>query len=198
MNDKGSIFCKLEKKYRPSKIEDIIGNKFAISKIKKWLDNYEINKVKQMNNPKKRKKLIIKKDSGENIDLESDTEPSNIGEKDEIPVEESVEIQSEEPTEKKITIPHQNDELFSCLLVMGHHGSGKSSAVNAILNSLKYNVKKINLNKISSSKKLAKLSMNKKNDNFIDDYVNKLIKGDHIYNSLLSNTKKKKIFFLFW
>ena len=195
MDNQTSIFCKLEKKYRPRKIEDIIGNKFAINKIKKWLENYETNKIKQMNNPKKRKKIIIKKEDEDELENDSETENENefIPEEDFVETEEELNKKTlDNPLVAKKKTEKIDDELYSCLLVMGNHGSGKSSSVSAILNSLKYDVKKINLNKISSSKKLNKISNNKKNDNFIDEYVTKLIKGDHIYDKLLYNTDKKK------
>jgi hypothetical protein len=49
MDNQTSIFCKLEKKYRPRKIEDIIGNKINPKIIAKYLKNGEIYSIPEFN-----------------------------------------------------------------------------------------------------------------------------------------------------
>ena len=89
----------------------------------------------------------------------------------------------------------KKNNVFSCMLVSGNHGSGKSSSVTAILNVLDYEIRRINLNKIATSKRLSKPSQNKKKnkvDNSLDEYIEKLLKGEHVYDKLIFTNKKNK------
>ena len=145
-------------KYAPSKIEDIDISKTQLYPIKKWLDDFDKNKELYKSNIKR-----TKKDS------------------DIINIDEDMDFGEEDNTDD-IIIPKKNNNFSnkSCLIVTGNHGVGKTQFVISILNSLKYDIYKINFIKINNIKN-------------INEFIEKTIFGVGISDKLNNSINKKKI-----
>ena len=117
----------ISEKYTPKHIKDIMGNSQQISIIKKWLNEYSVNKIKSLENVPKRRKNAIKIE-----DLTEDEDTLQI------------------PTNKS----EKNNTPRSCLIVIGDHGTGKTCTINSILNDLKYEIKTLNLSKLGTTKNI--------------------------------------------
>lgn len=140
-------------KYSPKKVKDILIDKSKIELITTWLENYEKNKVISIINNNK-KKTRGQKLNNEDTILDYNIEPVSVI--------------------KKI----QNTMLKSCLLVCGNHGSGKTSCVYSILNTLKYKIYNIESNKINML-------------NNIENFIETTIFGNNI-NININNIKNEK------
>jgi replication factor C subunit 1 len=162
-------------KYKPTKINDIIGNTDEISNIIRWLNSYEQNQKKfweereEKNNKKnkKNKKKPIQKLKKNEINQEE-----TIENEDEI----FENFEKDETSEKKKSGKTKN----SCMIVTGNHGTGKSCIINAIINEMGYNVEKVNMCNLASSKNIV-------------EKVNKLVRGTNIFDSFHAdeiNSKK--------
>ena len=138
----------LSTKYFPKLINEIVVNETKISMFTSWLDLYELN-TKKYKNIKKRYRI-------------------NIDDEDEGATE--IDIQNK----KDNNISHDK----SCSIIIGPHGSGKTSMVMTILEERKYNINVINFEKI-----------NKIND--IEDFINKISKSD-ICTLMLNKDKNLK------
>jgi hypothetical protein len=136
-------------KYSPKKISDITCNIKGIKIICNWLKNYNNNKVTQLANMEinKTKKRGRKSKKFNNID---DT----------------------------IKTPgKQKEQQYSCLLIHGDHGVGKTTIIKTILNQYKYDVHILNLETL-------------KLHNNLDIYMDKLF-SDNILN-IFKNEKNNK------
>jgi hypothetical protein len=138
----------LSTKYFPKLINEIVVNETKISMFTSWLDLYELN-TKKYKNIKKRYRINI------------DDEDEGITE---------IDIQNK----KDNNISHDK----SCSIIIGPHGSGKTSMVMTILEERKYNINVINFEKI-----------NKIDD--IEDFINKISKSD-ICTLMLNKDKNLK------
>jgi hypothetical protein len=149
-------------KYTPLKIEDIDINKAPLHQIIKWLDEFDKNKELYFMNNKnnKRQKNIDTDDLHIDIDDEIDIDDNN----------------------DDLIIPKKNNNSInkSCMIVTGNHGIGKSSFVVSILNSLNYEICKINFIKINNIKN-------------INEFIQKTIFGTSIYDKIDNKNNKKKI-----
>lgn len=132
-------------KYSPKKISEVIGNGRAIQSVRFWLESFEKNKKnvlkKMRQNPEMKKRSKAKIKIGEIDEIELDN--------DEIDIVDTIDIEytdeSAITTKKKIK---KRDGPFSCLLVTGNHGVGKTCSVHAILTELKYEIQTINFSRI--------------------------------------------------
>jgi len=147
-------FCK---KYNPTSISNIIGNKQQIGKIKTWLSQYDKNKESFLRSNVKKKK---KKNAPKTVDIsenETENETENI-------------VYS-------TSYQKNTNNIFSCLLIIGEHGIGKSCSAIAVLNELNFNYYQVVLTKIKTSKNVL-------------DNVNKLLKNRNIIDKSNNNTQK--------
>lgn len=118
-------------KYRPNKLNEIIGNRRQIDEIIRWLKNFDSNKKEQVKTTKKTKKI--------NIKIE-DTEHTETNDQNEI-LDEIV-----------LRTNKKDNNSHSCMIVLGDHGVGKTCTVLAILEELKYNIKLFHLSKLGAFK----------------------------------------------
>lgn len=160
-------------KYTPKVITDIVGNKTQIYQIKEWIENFEANKIKFFQNPKKRKKIkaIVKDisdeiigETGDAADIDGISHANILGSND-------------SSNTKKLV----NSGNHSCLLIIGDHGVGKTCTVTSILNNLEYATHFVNLPKVGTNK----------NKN-IEEHVDKMLHCNNIFDHL-SKTKAGKI-----
>lgn len=169
-------------KYRPIKINEIIGNTKAVKQIIEWLKTFDNNKKeyllkteKTKNLKKEKKKKNTKKNKTEIIDeCDNEIETTTIGENLDN-IEDNDEDNDEETNEMTRILSFNNNEKSSCLLITGSHGSGKTCAVYAILNDLGYSIQIINFSRIKTNKNIKDI---------IDRASNK--------NSILNNMFNKK------
>lgn len=168
-------------KYRPKKISEIIGNGKAVYSVCSWLKSFDKNKKEMLkklknNSSVKRKKSIKKKikieEEEENIDELENTENTEI-----------IDVEfDEENEENEISISKKKTKKregpFSCLLVTGNHGVGKTCSVYAILNELGYEIQTINFSRIQKA------------DN-IKDIIDRLTNTTNII-SMIENKNKNK------
>lgn len=139
----------LSTKYFPKSIKDLVVNETKISMISNWLDLYDAN-TKKYKNIKKRYRI------------------TNIDDDDDIT---EIEIQNK----KDNNISHDK----SCSIIIGPHGSGKTSMIMTILEQKKYNINFINFEKIN------------KIDN-VEDFINKISNNDICTLMLNKNKNNKK------
>lgn len=135
----------LSTKYFPKSIKDLVVNETKISMLNNWLDLYESN-TNKYKNLKKRHRITIDDADDDNTEID---------------------IQNK----KDKNISHDK----SCSIVIGPHGSGKTSMVMTILEQKKYTINVINFEKI-----------NKIED--IEDFINKISNID-IYSLMLNKDK---------
>lgn len=142
-------------KYRPTVVSDVIGNKNQIAQIKQWLQNYEKNKTRFLEEPKKRnKKKVIK------IDIKDGTENENV------------DICEETDVQQKINKSNKsNSDLHSCLMIIGDHGVGKTCTVMTILKQMKYIIQTFDITKLGSNKTIM-------------ESINKLTRSRNIYDNI--------------
>ncbi len=161
-------------KYCPKKISEIVGNNKAIHSICEWLKNFDSNKkimLKKIKNNSTKRKTKKKKIE---IEIEENDDVGDLSELVEnIDTETDGDIIS--PSKKQIK---KRDGPFSCLLVSGNHGVGKTCSVYAVLNDYGYDIQTINFNKIQ------------KIDN-MRDIINKLTNVNNIV-SLIENKQIRK------
>lgn len=147
-------------KYYPKKITDLIGNNKAINSIIQWLKSFNKNKKEILKKNKNNKIKSVKVDILKKVDNILNVENSDCY--------------------KELKV--NKEGIFSCLLVTGNHGVGKTCLVNTILNNLNYEIKTISFSKIQ------------KLDN-IKDIINKITNNNDII-SLIENKKNDKIVLL--
>jgi hypothetical protein len=138
----------LSTKYFPKTIKDLVVNETKISMFTNWLDLYDIN-TKKYKNIKKRYRITIDDDDDDITEIDIQNKKDN-------------------------NISHDK----SCSIIIGPHGSGKTSMVMTILEQKKYNINVINFEKI-----------NKIDD--IEDFINKISNND-ICSFMLNKEKNLK------
>ncbi len=174
-------------KYKPHKINEIIGNYKAVNQIIQWINNFEKNRkdyfekmrliklTKKKKEPKKKSKTKEKEVSDE-IEEENDNietnEKNSENENDE-------ELENESEVKIPIFQGSGTNEKSSCLLVTGNHGVGKTCAVYAILNDLGYTINVVNFSRIKTSKN-------------IKDIIDRVSNKNNIVNNMF-NKKNEKI-----
>jgi hypothetical protein len=155
-------------KYKPKSSPEIVGNKNGIQSIITWLKSFEENKDKFKTSalPKKKKKTTKNKLTDTKLD------DSSIGDKDD---KEDIDELSGDTIDEEII---ENDESlgkknnkkqgpYTCLLLTGPHGIGKTCSIHTILNEKNYNIQTINFQKLKTTKNVNELLDNikmKKND----------------------------------
>jgi hypothetical protein len=135
-------------KYFPKTIKDLVVNETKISMLNNWLDFYEVN-TNKYKNIKKRYRITIDEEDDENTEID---------------------IQNK----KDKNIAHDK----SCSIIIGPHGSGKTSMVMTILEQKKYNINIINFEKINKIEN-------------IEDFINKISNND-IHSLMLNKNKVLK------
>lgn len=167
-------------KYKPKNIKEIINNEDEIADIINWLKNFNKNKNEFLKekeekiNKKTKKKNKIEENTS--IDINSDLDDNFEND-----------VNDENYDNYDLLYDDKNKEIkdkkYCNLLVIGNHGCGKTSIINAILDELKYNIEYINLREFDD--------INKKN---IEDKINKLTSGVNIFDSFdIKNINKKKV-----
>jgi hypothetical protein len=155
-------------KYKPEKLEDIVGNKNEIDEIIKWINDFDANKKTakiKVNNKKINLKIDLKID--ENLVNESDNDCDNESDSP-----------REQPTKSKSRIV--NNPQRSCLLVTGNHGIGKTCMIYAIANNLDLNIFSIDLKNLNQSKNIKQL-------------IENILQNNDICSIMLEKKKKRKI-----
>ena len=167
--------------YRPSTIQDIIGNKFAVNDIKDWLLNYSTHRDTYM---KTKKTNSGGKGKGKGkVKAKPKLEDACVATED-VSVD-SADISAEMGIDGDMGIdiaPHpkvKNHKYHSCMTVSGSHGIGKTCSVIAILQSLGYTINIVNFTKIIHT-------INPQ------EFATKMLQGNNIYN-IVSGEKSKKI-----
>jgi len=194
-NEKDDLYWK--SKYMPQNIESLDIESNTIFKIKKWLNEYDKNKktfIANYNGKKSRTKKIVIDENTENTE---NTENDNKN--DAIDVNSS-ENENNDVGDDEIIINDKiiNDPNKSCLLITGTYGSGKTSTVISVLNSLQYKIYQLNYNKISNFKNvdeiIEKTIFNKSISNRLNNIVDnkKILVIDNI-ETLTSNNEKELI-----
>lgn len=140
-------------KYKPINIKQIVGNQKAVKSIHFWLSNFFINRKKVMENLKFNEGK--KKKDKRKVDYDDSNETS-YGKN-----------------------PKKKNGPYSCLLLSGNHGVGKSCSVYAIINDLGFEIKTIDFTKIQKFKN-------------INELVNKITKPTDII-SIIENKRQKKM-----
>lgn len=140
-------------KYKPINIKQIVGNQKAVKSIHFWLSNFFINRKKVMENLKFNEGK--KKKDKRKVDYDDSNETS-YGKN-----------------------PKKKNGPYSCLLLSGNHGVGKSCSVYAIINDLGFEIKTIDFTKIQKIKN-------------INELVNKITKPTDII-SIIENKRQKKM-----
>jgi len=161
-------------KHAPKKINQISGSKRQVNSIIDWLKKYDTNKkiyIAKLKTKKKGKSIrkkkvinspdisILNDDLNETVDNEADTHD----------------------TDNRISsnvLKKKDPNTCSCMIVSGDHGYGKTSILFAILNDLKYTIKKIDFANISSLKDS-------------DNFVHNLLYGNNVYDIINGDDKKK-------
>lgn len=167
-------------KYMPKNIESLDIDNNIIYKIKKWLNDFNKNKEMSIKKEKPRKQRNKK------IDIE-ETDTNN-----------NEDIIDDNIDDTIINDKIINDENKSCILITGSFGSGKTSTVISILNSLKYTIYQLNFNKINNYKNvdaiIEKSIFNKSISNRLNNIndTKKILVIDNI-ESLTSNAEKSLI-----
>ena len=123
-------------KYSPKHIKDIIGNKYNIDTVVKWLSEFETNKAAVYAQHRKSLKTKQVKKKPKRKSVTDDNDDSDV----------EIETYSM-PVRKK-------DDKFSNILITGNHGVGKTCSAYVILNDLGYTIYHINFNKIKSIKNI--------------------------------------------
>ncbi len=202
-------------KYMPKNIESIDIDENVIYKIKKWLNDFEKNKLTCIKKDKPRKQRAKKintdtidenienTDNIYNIDNIDDLDNiDNIDDLDNINEDNDDNNDNNDNNDnddnKIINQKIINDPNKSCVLVSGSFGSGKTSTVISILNSLKYTIYQLNLSKINNYKNIDAIieksifnkSISNRLNNINDD--KKILVIDSI-ESITSNTERALI-----
>lgn len=167
-------------KYAPKNIKDIIGCRKQVYALVDWLKHYETNakcNLKLQHSKKtgkKTRKRRTKEVKQDELDEESDCdEKEELGEDNEDKEDVFVEQEYSENKKKK-----KDPNLCACAIMTGAHGSGKTAVVKAILNGMGYQIKSVNFAKVGNIKS-------------VDDFVEKLLTSDDIYDNIEMVTRKK-------
>jgi hypothetical protein len=139
-------------KYKPNKIDDIIGNKYIVKCIVKWLAEYEENKKKYLSNTKKKKKIQINLDEQNN-------------EEEDLEYLEEIKFQNTNNKNKN------DDSMHSSMILVGDYGVGKTTVITSILKDKDYNIKFINLNELVNIENIDKYILNILTDQHIFNHV---------------------------
>ncbi len=173
-------------KFRPHKINEIVGNSKAVYQIIQWIKNFDKNKKEyfdkiKTNNllKKKSKKTKKQKDINLNLDNEIIEESTNINE-DTNENDEIIEDENEDNTATDIPFLKKkiNNEKSSCLLITGNHGVGKTCSVYAILNELGYVIQIVNFSRIKTTKN-------------IKDIIDRISNKNNIMNNMFNKKNEK-------
>jgi DNA polymerase III delta prime subunit len=166
-------------KYAPKQIKDIIGCRKQVYALVEWLKNYENNAKTNLKlqyskkNGKKTRKRRIKEIIQDNNEVVSDIDEDVICVDDEDNEDTIIEQEHFEDKKKK-----KDSNLCSCTIMTGAHGSGKTAVVKAVLNDMGYRIKSVNFAKVGNIKS-------------VDDFVEKLLTSDDIYDNIEMITRKK-------
>ncbi len=170
-------------KYKPFKINEIIGNYKAVNQIIQWVKNFDKNKKEYFEKMQTLKLTKKKKESKKKKEKDIDNENVNVEENPEEETNENVNTDNNDIEESEIKIPVYSNttanEKSSCLLVTGNHGVGKTCAVHAILNDLGYTINVVNFSRIKTSKN-------------IKDIIDRVSNKNNIINNMF-NKKNEKI-----
>ena len=172
-------------KYKPKKIEEINGCIIQIKQITKWLNNFEINSIK---NKKDKEDKKNKKNKKEEIKIEYNEDD----EKEEIKIEYNEDDEKEEENIRRGRRGGDNEN--SCIIITGDHGIGKTSTVQCILREMGYNINTIKSNMILKMKKIkGNEEMRYTKKKIINDYINNIIRNENINDIIIGKEKRKNI-----
>ncbi len=147
-------------RYKPTKISQIIGNNYEITKIVTWIDGFKNQKAQlsTMATTKIKKRKYTKN--------KTDTLDESLDSSVDIPISsENISEIVDKKTKK------------SCLLITGEHGIGKTCLVEVILKEKNFDKIILNFENIKNSKN-------------IKDYLDKIVGNNNIINSMNSVRQK--------
>ena len=169
-------------RFKPMRINEIVGNYKAINQIIQWVKNFDKNRneffekqkllsISKANKKKKSKKDKTTKDSENQETVETVEEVEN---------EDNLEEAEEETNAIPIFKGTFNNDKSSCLLVTGNHGVGKTCSVYAILNELGFTIQVVNFSRI------------KTNSN-IKDIIDRVSNKNSIINNMFNKKNEKMV-----
>jgi len=173
-------------KYKPLKINEIVGNNKAVYQIIQWIKNFDKNKKdyfekmeklklnKKKKNPvKKKTKEVTELDDNNNTEVPEEDEDNNDN------IEETEALDEASDLKPKF-FGQMNNEKSSCLLITGNHGVGKTCAVYAILNDMGYIIQVVNFSRIKTNKN-------------IKDIIDRVSNKNNIMNNMFNKKNEKSI-----
>ena len=160
--------------HKPVNIREIVGNAKGINEIINWLKSFDTNKKlvlgqrakDLLNKGKSKGKPKLKKDNSvikAIIAEEDEPEIENMGQTEDVPeLTETVDAEGldEDEDERDMnnrTSKQQSGGVYSCMIVTGEHGVGKTCGVFAILHELGYSAQTINFNRIQKNKNIKEV-----------------------------------------
>jgi DNA polymerase III delta prime subunit len=169
-------------RFKPMRINEIVGNYKAINQIILWVKNFDKNRneffekqkllsISKANKKKKSKKDKTTKDSENQETVETVEEVEN---------EDNLDEAEEETNAIPIFKGTFNNDKSSCLLVTGNHGVGKTCSVYAILNELGFTIQVVNFSRI------------KTNSN-IKDIIDRVSNKNSIINNMFNKKNEKMV-----
>ena len=172
-------------KYRPLKINEIVGNNKAIYQIIQWIKNFDKNKREYFDKMEKLKLNKKKKNPSKKPKKEKNTEDTEIeaneNENENEEVDEIVEETNDENEDTEVKpafFGSGNNEKSSCLLITGNHGVGKTCSTYAILNDLGYTIQVVNFSRIKTNKN-------------IKDIIDRVSNKNNIMNNMFNKKNEK-------
>lgn len=211
-------------KYKPKKIGDLICHTEHITTISEWLKNFDVVKKEMKHNQSlakntkstrttKTNKANIKNQNGltNNIldTIVSETESKILANKfeddDEIytsdeynEYEEEIKLVPSKITTTTTTITKiKKNKICANMLIKGKHGIGKTVTIIVILESLEYEIHKLNLLNILD--KVSKKEQTDANDNInihqkkLEKYLQKLTRSYNVMNGMYEKTTTNKL-----
>ncbi len=169
-------------KFKPMRINEIVGNYKAINQIIQWVKSFDKNrneffeKQKLLNISKANKKKKSKKDKATK-DSENQETVETV---EEVENEDNLDEAEEETNAIPIFKGTFNNDKSSCLLVTGNHGVGKTCSVYAILNELGFTIQVVNFSRI------------KTNSN-IKDIIDRVSNKNSIINNMFNKKNEKMV-----
>lgn len=166
-------------KYKPQNISDLDANKKALYSIQNWLTYFENLKIKK---PVIAEKKTTRKNSKKKVEKEvvTDDEYNETNEEpnEEIDYADYLDADNDSGDTKKSKSKSKSNDVYSCLLVTGPHGVGKTLYVNMILQHKEYEITHIDFSNIKTVKDMK-------------DYINKKISCTDVLSIMQGETKKK-------
>ena len=179
-------------KFKPHKINEIVGNNKAIYQIVQWIKNFDKNKKEYFDkigklklskkiDAKKKKKVVKKEETDLNDDENNDTN-NDINDTEANDENENDDDENDDTTENINLLRKEtgHNDKSSCLLITGNHGVGKTCSVYAILNDLGFAIQVVNFSRIKTNKN-------------IKDIIDRVSNKNNIMNNMFNKKNEKSV-----